>query len=619
MVYTKGVNNKQPMDSMKCGDLNITLGHAFEQVMHGKGTVMNAKKYSSFFLCALLALTLLAGCLSNTGDETAQTPSGANGGQTGWTPISAAPSNSDLAAAWTESDTKIALDGTGIAVNGLGAHVEGSIVTITAEGTYVVSGTLTNGQIVVAATNADKVHLVLNGASIANETGAAIYASQCDKLVLTLAAGTVNALKDGGSSFRYADEAEEEPNAALFSKDDLTINGTGSLTVTAGFKNGISTKDDLMVVSGNITVTAANHALVGKDSVAVLGGTLNLTAGNDGIQTNTTDDLTLGWVLLGGGELTISAAHDGVQADTALQASGTAITIVAGGGAAGVKSSSADDASNSFKGLKTGGSLSVSSGTISIDSADNCLHAKGDMLISGGKLTLSSGENGAHSDAVLTVKGGSIAVLASYEGLEGASIDIYDGQIAIVSTDDAINAAGGMDQSASGGFSGQGSNSASSGYFINIAGGTIQFIAGGDGMDSNGTITIGGGTIYAFINSTADNGALDSDGSVTVTGGILIYGGTGVGNVPGEGSTQSYVYLESSVAANTEISVRKDGATLVSATIPIDCKYLAVSVAGIAANESYDVYGGATLLSSVTAGTGGGRGRGGTAPGGGRG
>jgi hypothetical protein len=580
---------------------------------------MNAKKYSSLFLCALLALTLLAGCISNAGDETTQTPSGANGDQTGVTSISAAPSNSDLATAWAQSDTKIALDGASVTVNGSGAQVEGSIVTITAEGTYVVSGTLTNGQIAVAATNADKVHLVLNGASITNETGAAIYASQCDKLILTLAEGTVNTLKDGGASFRYADEAEEEPNAALFSKDDLTINGTGSLTVTAGFKNGISTKDDLMVVSGNITVTAANHALAGKDSVAVLGGALNLTAGNDGIQTNTTDDLARGWVLLGGGKLTVSAAHDGVQADTALQASGAAVTIVAGGGTAGKKNSFDDDASNSFKGLKSGGSLSVSSGIISIDSADNCLHATGDMLVSGGKLTLSSGENGAHSDAVLTVKGGSIAVLASYEGLEGASIDIYDGQITIASTDDAINAAGGADQSAGGGFSQQGSNGASGSYFINIAGGTVQFIAGGDGMDSNGTITISGGTLYAFIDSTADNGALDSDGSVTVTGGILIYGGTGVGNVPGDGSTQSYVYMESSVAAGTELSVRKDGAALVSATLPINCKYLAVSVAGITANESYDVYGGATLLSTVTAGTGGGRGHGGTAPGGGRG
>ncbi|HMM30472.1 MAG TPA: carbohydrate-binding domain-containing protein [Clostridia bacterium] len=579
---------------------------------------MNAKKYSSLFLCALLALTLLAGCISNAGDETAQTPSGANGDQTGGTSISAAPSNSDLATAWAQSDTKIALDGANVTVNGSGAQVEGSIVTITAEGTYVVSGTLTNGQIAVAATNADKVHLVLNGASITNETGAAIYASQCDKLILTLAEGTVNTLKDGGASFRYADEAEEEPNAALFSKDDLTINGTGSLTVTAGFKNGISTKDDLMVVSGNITVTAANHALAGKDSVAVLGGALNLAAGNDGIQTNTTDDLARGWVLLGGGKLTVSAAHDGVQADTTLQASGAAVTIVAGGGTAG-KKNSFDDASNSFKGLKSGGSLSVSSGIISIDSADNCLHATGDMLVSGGKLTLSSGENGAHSDAVLTVKGGSIAVLASYEGLEGASIDIYDGQITIASTDDAINAAGGADQSAGGGFSQQGSNSASGSYFINIAGGTVQFIAGGDGVDSNGTITISGGTLYAFIDSTADNGALDSDGSVTVTGGILIYGGTGVGNVPDDDSTQSYVYLESSVAAGTELSVRKDGAALVSATLPINCKYLAVSVAGITANESYDVYGGATLLSTVTAGTGGGREHGGTAPDGGRG
>ncbi len=590
---------------------------------------MNVKKHSALLLCGLLTLTLLAGCIFNRGDETAQTPSftnGESGGEqeeelsvpTGIISPSAQPSDSDLATAWEESDTKIILDGTGIAVEGSGAKAEENVVTITSEGTYVVSGSLVNGQIAIAATSEDKVHIVLNGVSITNKTGAAIYASQCDKLILTLAEGTVNTLKDGGASFQYADEAKEEPNAALFSKDDLTINGTGSLTVTGGFKNGISTKDDLMVVNGSITVTAANHALVGKDSVAVLGGTLNLTAGNDGIQTNTTDDLALGWVLLEGGALTISAAHDGVQADTALEVSGAAITIVAGGGAAGVKSLSAEDASNSFKGLKSGGSLSVLDGAIRIDSADDCLHAGGDMLISGGALTLSSGDNGVHSDANLTVTGGSISVLASYEGLEGAAVDIYDGQISIVSSDDAINAAGGADQSASGGFfPQQGFHTAS--YYVNIAGGTIQFIAGGDGVDSNGTITISGGTLYAFINSTADNGALDSDGLVTVTGGTLVFGGTGIGSVPGDGSTQSYVYLQSSVMADTELSVQKDGAALVSAIIPIDCKYLAVSAPGIVANESYEVYSGASLLSTVTAGIGGGRGPGGAAPGGGRG
>lgn len=591
---------------------------------------MNVKKHSALLLCVLLTLTFLAGCIFNRGDETAQTPSftnGESGGEqeeeefsvpTGIISPSAQPSDSDLATAWEESDTKIILDGTDIAVEGSGAKAVGNVVTITSEGTYVVSGSLVNGQIAIAATSEDKVHIVLNGVSITNKTGAAIYASQCDKLILTLAEGTVNTLKDGGASFQYADEAKEEPNAALFSKDDLTINGTGSLTVTGGFKNGISSKDDLMVVNGSITVTAANHALVGKDSVAVLGGTLNLTAGNDGIQTNTTDDLALGWVLLKGGALTISATHDGVQADTALEVSGAAITIVAGGGAAGVKSLSAEDASNSFKGLKSGGSLSVLDGAIRIDSADDCLHAGGDMLISGGALTLSSGDNGVHSDANLTVKGGSISVLASYEGLEGAAVDIYDGQISIVSSDDAINAAGGADQSASGGFfPQQGFHTAS--YYVNIAGGTIQFIAGGDGVDSNGTITISGGTLYAFINSTFDNGALDSDGLVTVTGGTLVFGGTGIGSVPGDGSTQSYVYLQSSVMADTELSVQKDGAALVSAIIPIDCKYLAVSAPGIVANESYEVYSGASLLSTVTAGVGGGKGHGGVVPGGGRG
>lgn len=129
-----------------------------------------------------------------------------------------------------------------------------------------MSGALSDGQIVIEAAKTDKVHLVLNGVDITSKTSAPIHASQCDKLIITLADGTENSLTDAGSSFQYVDPVEKEPNAALFCKDDLTINGTGALTVNAGFKNGIVSKDDLLIVSGDITVTAANHGLRGNDS-----------------------------------------------------------------------------------------------------------------------------------------------------------------------------------------------------------------------------------------------------------------------------------------------------------------------------------------------------------------
>ena len=572
----------------------------------------------ALFLSILLALACFAGC-STLGSDTAEptqtasaTDSGISSGESvtenvssaGITSLSVSVSDSDQDISWDDSDTKIALNGTSIGVTGSGAEADGSVLTICQEGTYVLSGTLMNGQIIISATNTEKVHLVLNGVTITNQTGAAICASQCDKLILTLAEGTTNTLTDGGSAFAYTDAEKEEPNAALFVKDDLTINGTGGLTVNAGFNNGIGTKDDLLILGGSIVVNAANHGLLGKDSVAVLGGSIDITAGSDGIQTGNTEDAALGWVYIEGGTLNIAAAKDGIQADTALSVAGGTLSITAGGGAS--SSVSSDASSDSFKGLKAGSSLSVTGGSLSIDSLDDCVHATGDILISGGTLALSSADDGVHTDANLAVKGGRITVSKSYEGLEGATLDLSGGAISIISSDDAINAAGGADQSSQGGPFGQDPFAANDSYYVNISGGTIEFQAGGDGVDSNGAITIGGGTVFAFIDSTPDNGAIDASGTLTVTGGVIVYGGSGMGSVPGDGSTQSYVYIDSGVAAGSEIAVKKDGATLVSGTIPTACQYLALSVPGITSGQSYDVYNGSALLAAVTAGVGGG-------------
>jgi hypothetical protein len=233
-------------------------------------------------LMLLLALCLaLSGCASQaqTNDlavqpqaSTAESASGEAESNT----AANAPQNKlkdeDTEASWDASTaTKIELNNNSATVSGSGASVSGSTVTLSQAGTYLVSGTLSDGQILVSAANDDLVHLVLGGADITNSSGAPLYASQCDKLVVTLADGTSNTLTDGGASFAYNDAANEEPNAALFSKDDLTLNGTGSLIVNASFNNGIGTKDDLVIVSGNLTVSAANHGVKGNDSVRVVG------------------------------------------------------------------------------------------------------------------------------------------------------------------------------------------------------------------------------------------------------------------------------------------------------------------------------------------------------------
>lgn len=513
-------------------------------------------------LCFILLLNLFAACSKQeeTVEDTSSTVMTTN---TSATVMSTELSNSDTNTTWDDTATKITLNGNSIAVDGSGAEVSGSTLTIIAEGTYVVSGTLNDGQIIITVDDSEKVHLVLNGASITSSSSAAIYCTSGDKLIVTLADGTENTLTDGGAGYTYTDTTNEEPDAALFSKCDLSINGEGKLIINAGFNNGIGTKDDLVIVSGSYEITAANDALRGRDSVLIAGGSLDIVADGDGIHSNNDEDTEKGYVSIEGGELNITAVACGIKAETA---------------------------------------LSISGGDITVDSTDDSIHTNGSVVVSDGTLTLTSGDDGIHADVDLTVSGGYIEVLDSYEGLEGATVNITGGEIYISASDDGINAAGGSDLSGmGGGFGNDSFSQSSSSYNVNITGGYIYSVAGGDGIDSNGTITISGGTVISLINSTADNEALDCDSGLTITGGTAIYGGTGVGAL-GTASTQSYVYC-TGVSAGQEVSVELSGTTLASFTAEITCQYLAISTPEIQSGSSYDVIVGGTST-ATTAGQG---------------
>ncbi len=567
---------------------------------------------------SLILITGLAACSAGTPASAPSPPSAqqshANADasaqpDTSANPLTAAlPLSADLTAKDTNSSydestsTKITLNGASAIVDGMGASVDGGVMTITAAGIYIVSGKLTDGQIVIAAGENDNVQLVLNGAEITNKTGAAIYAKSCDKLIVTLADHTSNILTDGGDSFQYADTANEEPNAALFADADLSINGEGSLTVNAGFNNGIGTKDDLVIVRGTITVDAKNHGIRGRDSVTVTGGSIAVVSGGDAIQSNNDKDALKGYVIIEGGSFALRSETDGIQAETALQISGGTFDIVAGGGA---ENASTADNAESHKGIKAGTDITVTGGSFSIDSADDGVHANGNVNIGGGEFAIKTGDDGVHADENLDVSGGTITVSQSYEGLEAANITISDGIINLVCTDDAINAAGGADGATPGSRFGQDRFSASGNHSLDISGGNITFTAGGDGLDSNGAINISGGTTVALISSSPDNGAIDCDGTYTLTGGTVIYGGTGIGSISGG----NYIYVENA-GAGKEISVRKDGETLIAFTPAIDCKYLVLTSPDIVSGQAYEVYSAGDLLSSATAGTGGNTGMG---------
>ena len=214
-------------------------------------------------------------------------------------------------------------------VSGIGAEVKGDIVTIGKEGEYLISGTLSNGQIVVSVEKTEKVRLILNGVSITNGSQAAIYVTSADKVGITLASGTVNTLTDG-SKYTGLNE-KNEPTACLFSKDDLTINGYGSLIVNGNYNNGIASKNDLKIVSGDVTVNAKNNAIKGKDSFQMNSGTLTVNSDDDGIKVNEDENVSKGFISIEGGRITITAEDDALTAVYSVTVTGGTITTYVGG------------------------------------------------------------------------------------------------------------------------------------------------------------------------------------------------------------------------------------------------------------------------------------------------
>ena len=398
--------------------------------------------------------------------------------------------------------TTIVLNGDSISVTGDGAVVDGSVVTITAAGTYEISGTLNDGRIVVNASSDDDVTLVFNGVDITCSDYAPLYIASAEDTTITLAEGTQNYLTDGAV---YDLGTEDEPDAALFSKDDLIINGTGSLTVVANFNNGIAGKDDLTIESGTISVTAVNHGIRGRDSVVIEDGVVTINAGGDGIQSNNDEDPEEGTVTIGGGTIVITSYGDGVQAETDLLITGGSVTAVTGGGSGA--------ATAVGKGIKAGVSLTVSGGVLDLDSCDDAVHSDGSVTISAGTLTLATDDDAIHAEGLLTISGGALEITTCYEGIEGGDVVIDNATISVVASDDGITAA-----------SEDGVSST-----LTIDGGTIVVDAGADGIAAEASVLITGGDItvtsgggHNFLVNEEDSAkSIKSDADLVIDGGTF--------------------------------------------------------------------------------------------------
>jgi hypothetical protein len=512
----------------------------------------------------------------------------------------------------------VRLDGDSVTFEGSGATVNGSVVTITAAGKYNISGTLDDGQIIVDTQDEETVFLVLDGANITCLTSAPIYVSNADKVVITLADGTENYMTDG-DSYTFADAESDEPNAAVFSKDDLTINGSGSLTVNANYNNGIASKDDLKITGGSITVNAVNDGIKGRDSVAMLEGEITINAGADGIQANNDEDAEKGYISIEGGTLDITADLDGVQAETNLGVSGGDITIVTGGGSVASSGGGAwggrgmegnpNQTTDSAKGLKAGVNVTITGGAIQISSLDDAIHSNDSIAINGGDLTLASGDDGIHADATLTINGSNLEITECYEGLESEVITINNGTIHLISGDDGINASSGSGSGAAGGMQMAprglgGFESGDNSLYIN--GGYIVVDAGGDGIDANGPIEMTEGTVIVNGPTNNGNGALDYMGSFNISGGYLVaVGSSGMAEAPSTSSTQysAMVNLTSSLTGGTLIHIESESGDEVLSFEPTKAyQSVVLSSPELENGETYVVYAGGNSTGTGTDG-----------------
>lgn len=543
----------------------------------------------------LLLATLLLGACTQT--ESSTDASDANSGTTTTAQATNVSTSSgtvseyygsydeeDLDSSYDESSATVITLSDDMSVDGEGVSVDGQTVTITSAGTYVINGSLSNGQLVVNVGKEEKVHLIFNGVTINNDTGSAVVVEQAEKVITTLASGTTNTLSDG-SDYQLA-TGETEPDATFYSKEDLTINGDGTLVIEANYSNGIRSKDDLVLVSGDYQITAKNNAIKGKDSVSIRGGTYDLTTTEgDGIQANNAEDTTKGYVAIDGGTFTIQSGRDGIQAETNLSSQNATMTIQTADGADS-QSVSTDE---SYKGLKAGGTILVTSGTYEIDSADDGIHSNDTIEINGGTFTIKSGDDGIHADNNLTINEGTIDIQQSYEGLEASAITIAGGDIQVTASDDGVNAGGGSDTTETTGRFGQdsfggggpgGGDTADDSKTITITGGTLVVDAEGDGLDSNGNITMSGGTVFVNGPTNSGNGALDYNGTFEITGGTLVAAGASgmAQNVSGGTQTTVGISFDQTQAAGTLISLKdSDGNTLLSVAPSKNFQHLVIS------------------------------------------
>jgi hypothetical protein len=524
----------------------------------------------------------------------------------------------------------IELTGATASVKGSGAEVKNGKVTITSAGTYVISGKLDNGQIIVEVQDKGTVRLVLNSAVVNSSDNAPIYVKKAGKTIISLEAGTENSVTDG-AKYVLADAAIDEPSAAIFSKDNLVINGTGKLNVKSNYKDGITSKDDLKITGGNIQIISVDDGLVGRDLLAVKDGTIAIEAGGDAVKSSNDEDADKGIVVIEKGNFNLKAGKDGIQAEKAVLIEDGSFNITTGGGSVngtkkavegfgggkGGKMTGGPTApatpaapvapaveTESKKAIKAGSDIGIAGGTFNIDSADDSIHSNNNAIIENGNLTITSGDDGMHADATLAIKGGKINITKSFEGIEAAVITVSEGDIHVTASDDGLNAGGGADGSSINGRQGQNNFEKSGDNKLIINGGYIVINAASDGLDANGSINMTGGTVVASgANGGIGNGGIDYDTTFEMTGGFLV--ASGGAQAPSDSSSQFSIQMTypQMQAAGTLVSLQDSNGKSIATFAPArEYQTIVISSPELKKGGSYTLYSGGSSIGKAADG-----------------
>jgi hypothetical protein len=452
-----------------------------------------------------------------------------------------------------------------------GVTVSDGVITITKAGNYKLTGTY-DGQIKVDAADSDMVRLILNNATITNSTGAAINVVEADEVVIYTASGTTNTVSDGSS---YSDTASGSPDAAIYSKSDLTLAGEGTLKVEGKYEEGIHTSDGLVIASGTLEVNAANTGIKGKDYVDILDGTITVTATKDGIKATNDTDGNRGWVRLSGGTVNISAGDDGFKAERVLEISGGTLNIT-----------------RANEGIEAQ-YINILDGTVNVTSSDDGINASYST-------TSTSTESTTATSTKQSAQGGQNSAPQAPSGSAG-QVPAGGGQ-APSGTMGQPPAGGGAGGGMGGGMGGGGTFEVVDAT-INITGGTVTVNTNGDGIDSNGTATLSGGTLIVNGPFTGGNASLDTNGDLLLNGTTVAAGNSGdMFEAPSTNSTSGYVKISnvSNLSAGTTVQVADSSGNVVAnyKVTNSSTALILVSSSKITKGESYTVY---TTTDSVDA------------------